>query len=82
MKKIIILAVVFLLGANVALAAPEKPKGNGCGLGAFLLVRTGSQQLRNQPPGFVRGELDRDGKVEGRSDSVAFRLHEVCLENK
>lgn len=81
MRVVMALLVITLLLASPTLALlPEQ--SNGCGLGKLPVVKWGTQQLRHGPPPMVAGDFDRDGKLEGRSDSPAMARHDRCVENK
>lgn len=76
----IFLGLVLIGGASAQLFADT---GNGCGLGyAPRSHMDAEQKHRWTPPLFVRAEIDGDGKVEGRSDSVAMAMHRRCVEER
>ncbi len=74
-----IIAVVAVFGLAVSIASANE----GCGLGYAPRSRF-SLELKKlyTPPFFVHAEIDRDGKLEGRSDSIAMLRHDICVVNK
>lgn len=86
MKFIIALAIFFVAAPAFAFTGPVGiPNENGCGMGAFVLARTGAQQERQRPPLFIGFDRDGDdnGLVrEGRSDTFYMTRLENCIANK
>jgi len=80
MKSIFFVILAVVLSVPFAASANTN---NGCGLGYAPRTRfTHEMKKLYNPPFFVHAEIDRDGKLEGRSDSVAMLRHDICVENK
>ena len=76
MKYIIAILAVFSLSVSLASA-------NGCGLGFAPRSRFPLEIKKlYTPPFFVAAEIDGDGKLEGRSDSIAMLRHDLCVAEK
>lgn len=71
---------MFAGAGHVFAATGGYPNGAGCGIGSFVLVRAGMQQLRHTHPMFIDMEPDHDGRLEGRSDTFYMVRHEVCID--
>lgn len=77
MKYIIAILAVFSLSVSLALA------NEGCGLGYAPRSRFPLEIKKlYTPPFFVAAEIDGDGKLEGRSDSIAMLRHDLCVAEK
>ncbi len=77
---------IFFVILGVALSIPFAASvntNNRCGLGYAPRTRfTHEMKKFYTPPFFVAADMDRDGKPEGRSDSIAMFRHDICVENK